>query len=327
MQTITAQIIAMSPLLVFQKAGHTVFLDTILINSCEHRFLALSIHKKSMMNHLSIGCIYSFRGLRKCRRKSPDCQHIWYYTDTHSENTVLTQLPQYNLMQSERILNFDAHTGHELEIFLPESFRQKFSYENEPLTISGQLLRICSWWLEMNFHQKIMCVFLNQGILSEIVDGLHKWVRIHISSVLPVYLWGELFGFATTVRSRIVILDSCKASRLNEPISIRLPADIGERCFMYAAWRIYLDRALISTLGLSVASCAYPKIAALLHNHFHAKDSTLDNLPLLQLTRKPLTDLQTDFEDIASCQIYLVRAGHDADWLSAQMPQVIFCID
>jgi hypothetical protein len=62
------------------------------------------------------------------------------------------------------------------------------------------------------YKGRLVNVFIIHHSRSDTTEKLLKGVKVRISFVFPVYLWGKLKGFAATVRSHVEIMDSSDQS-------------------------------------------------------------------------------------------------------------------
>jgi hypothetical protein len=142
----------------------------------------------------------------------------------------------------------------------------------------------------INYHDGInLCIYFTHCKLNnELITLLKRGTCIRVNSVLPVYLWGELYGFATTVRSNVIIIStsnndingnnndisnnnnntnnndingndiytitnsssSSSSSYNNDPTESLLKTS----CYIYIAWRSYILAKLTLILSNSVLS-------------------------------------------------------------------------
>ena len=102
------------------------------------------------------------------------------------------------------------------DITQPSSAYLRGLYSSQELFLEGVIITLNPMgWIEIALrfpvlpknNNRSMNVFIVHYRRSDIIDKLQKGVAVRISYVFPIYLWGQLHGFAATVRSHFEILE------------------------------------------------------------------------------------------------------------------------
>ena len=102
------------------------------------------------------------------------------------------------------------------DITQPSSAYLRGLYSSQELLLEGVIITLNPMgWIEIALrfpvlpknNNRPMNVFVVHYRRSDIIDKLQKGVAVRISYVFPIYLWGQLHGFAATVRSHFEILE------------------------------------------------------------------------------------------------------------------------
>ena len=125
--------------------------------------------------------------------------------------------------------NFGGHLMSRLQssingkdITQPSSAYLRGLYSSQELFLEGVVITLNTMgWIEITLtlpllsenNNRSMNVFVVHYRRSDIIDKLQKGVAVRISYVFPIYLWGQLHGFAATVRSHIEILEEKSFSK------------------------------------------------------------------------------------------------------------------
>ena len=326
-------------------------------------FISLSedvIHERAMFE---LGNYYSFNGVQKCKwTKTEDngintmaVDQLWFIVN---KNTTITRGTESRLSaindRSASVINAD----HLRNILYPKNPYTRELKCTEEVTIEGKLLKQHKLgWLEidmmMSNSPKKVCLFVSKCRGLDGSSVIRQGMKIQASFVLPVYLWTEFHGFATTVRSRILLInetvDNAEGQLCNmkmdnnynsttngsatNTMNIHVPKEIKGRCHMYASWRSYLDNKLKSSIDTKDTQTSYTEkittIIAFLQNDNVGMGPVIADAPCIaKLTEiTAFGNVQMEFSNILYAQLFSVRAGHDMDWLSSQLVKICSCND
>ena len=219
-----------------------VFFEVFHDGGNKTEFIALTkggmIFKKMIM----LNGRYVFTGLKKCswkRSKAANSKKTvtdevvtttestvhWYIGD---DNCIVTtcneELAEYQgIHHSHSVHGAEeqptaSHETECLEMVQPSTTYLKDLFSSKEILIEGTISNLNpSGWIELSLlnpvlpghKSRIMNVFIIHYSRSDTTDKLLKGMKVRISFVFPIYLWGKLKGFAATVRSHVEIMDSC----------------------------------------------------------------------------------------------------------------------
>ena len=205
-------------------------------------FIALTKGGMTFKKMIVLNGRYVFSGLKKCswkRSKAANSKKIvtdevvtttestvhWYIGD---DNCVVVTCSK-ELAESQRIHHSHSVVGaeelltalHETEcseMVQPSTTYLKDLFSSKEIMIEGTISSLNpSGWIELlllnpvlpGHKSRIMNVFIIHYSRSDTTDKLLKGMKVRISFVFPIYLWGKLKGCAATVRSHVEIVDSC----------------------------------------------------------------------------------------------------------------------
>jgi hypothetical protein len=189
--------------------------------------------------------------------------------------------------------------------------------------------------------------------------SLHACFRsgceILANSVLPIFLWGKLIGFAVTMRSHLSVKSygewitaAAKSSNHGNapsiaPSAMLVPRDQRRCCHMYSAWKVCSERRLKECVPSQYYDSFAEKLLLCLQKN-QSSESTVGTSILANTTKEgnslhrenptfssssappllPLPDnhsIQAEFCDRLYTELYSVRGGEDADAMAARLPQ------
>lgn len=281
--------------------------------------------------------------------------------ETEHVSTQHHTIPIYNYLQ----MQFDDHSFiNILDITAMISNKLKFEYLIRPKDLFYREMLSC---MEFNIRVKIYHIYETGWIA---LDPPHLTLYIYMShhqkdteelshiqpgsfvifqSVLPVYIWGRLKGFACTIRTVIYRDDIASTSPLlhshahiehavphdgmNTPF--RIDGDVRQTCYLYTAWKCMtmhkIEKCVNCNGHTDINNAIVSSLTAMIS---HTQELTNYNPVLFQYRNKTETllesfklgsrSIQHEFADTHHLQLHLVRSGHDADWLNSLLPKVIF---
>ena len=157
---------------------------------------------------------------------------------------------------------------------------------------------------------------------TPLFSSLRRGTVIKIYSVLPVLLRGIVCGFAVTARSHITISKFAPSEATDRCHTRLKPSPVQrESCVMYTAWLAEVTANLSSILvskDRNTISYGHKPDQELVEITLSAMTSTIKQ----SLFSIPDRNAKREFLDPEYAPLFTVRAGHDADWLSSQLPMV-----
>jgi hypothetical protein len=231
-------------------------------------------------------------------------------------------------------------------------------------------------WLELDPPALHLYVFMAHYRRTVDLTALKAGTVLMLRSVLPVYIWGWLRGFACTIRttcmveaSHSTISDSLMSKKVscsnnNDTLSLpqyksfQLPSDIKNCCYLYVAWKCLQMKKLLRHLRQSefvIIDLINLVTGTMIHHEgAMAKLPDIKSAPaaddyqigqqqqqqqqqlyvvpncnscsLLKICQLPNRSVQHEFSNIHHLELFMMRSGHDADWLNAQLPKVLYVL-
>jgi len=194
-----------------------------------------------------------------------------------------------------------------------------------------------------------LCIYLTCRRSADLDTCLRSGCVFEATSVLPVYVWGVLRGFAATARSHISIKaftappsppTSSSSSSSSSSLLLDVPKEFKGTCHLFTAWRAITKRTLLAALLGRINSdsdyfIALQKQVVCCYKAGESMDtiiissgsrSSRKSLPLLELflLDKQRT-VQMEFSDCLYAELFMVRAGKDSDYLNSQLPKIWSC--
>ena len=219
-----------------------VFFEVYHDESDLTEYIALTKRGITYKEIIVLNCRYVFSGLKKCSWKrskaakghknvTDEIETItestvhWYIGD---DSCVVTTCGEMSNAEVERIrhestvLNTRDHLtalneSECAEMVQPSSTYLKDFFSSKEIVIEGTVSYLDpSGWIELfllnpvlpGYRSRLVNVFIIHYSRSDTTEKLLKGVKVRISFVFPIYLWGKLRGFAATVRSHIEIMES-----------------------------------------------------------------------------------------------------------------------
>lgn len=353
----------------------------------EGSVMYIILSKLNALESLELFATYRFTSLKKSFWKkeiSADistCDRIWYTTTPSCEIEKLHQsvLPLYKSytpahFNSQQDLNSLEHMkmtfGKPLcsEVIdgtnLTNNFRQFLTYMNPRTIFHREMysnieinIRVkiykfhTSGWIEIDPPGLSLNIYITH--YSKKLDAGHfsSGNIITFFSLLPVYIWGQLRGFAYTIRSNLkineisinhrenlAVVNSNPMGNSTEHIQklIMVPKHLMNTCYSYCAWFCYLSKKLQKHLNLR--SNVIEDVVSLIARKDQSNTSVQFNqhicplqLALYQsnpqpsiyeLCKLPERLVQYEFSDVNRLQLLMIRSGHDTDFLSTKFSQV-----
>lgn len=202
-------------------------------------------------------------------------------------------------------------------------------------------------WMEVGPPSFRLFVYMSHYRRNFDVTSIKEGNFIMLLSVLPIYLWGRLQGFACTIRSTIssplpLSLSSSKCLPTSVMVSIHsslrhnlrsqlpIPSDIKKCSYLYNAWKCYqltklqahyFNSDTITRLLNFIVELSLSSIRLSAADKMSSRDH---GLTLLQLCKLPARAIQHEFASASHLELFMIRSGHDSDWLNSQLPQVNF---
>jgi hypothetical protein len=304
-----------------------------------------SIEQKSLLRLYES---FTFSGFKRCLWKRNNNENssnsnvsinvedsdYWYINNGHCTITAkqknelsLPSAAKEHTTKLVQVANCSKEYDH------PVSAYSRNTFSNEETILEGTVNKLNPLgWIEVTVSSPVLLhpivnIFVVHHRRSDVFGSLHKGTAIRVSFVFPVYLWGKLSGFAATVRSYIEIVDSHSHSSdtigRNKP-RLRIPPDIKSGCHLYAAWRAYAQRKYHK----SVLNSNVNVPSGLIKFLEHCGSSSDFSISLSDVTRLPSNrSVQEEFAIPNYAELYSVRAGCDADWLSSFFPKIFNCSD
>ena len=220
-----------------------VFLEVFHDGGNKTEFIALTKGGMIFKRTIVLNGRYVFTGLKKCswkRSKAANSKKTvtdevvtttestvhWYIGD---DNCIVTtcneELAEYqgihNSLSVQGAAEEQLTALHETEcseMIQPSTTYLKDLFSSQEILIEGTISSLNpSGWIELSLlnpvlpghKSRIMNVFIIHYSRSDTTDKLLKGMKVRISFVFPIYLWGKLKGFAATARSHVEIMDSC----------------------------------------------------------------------------------------------------------------------
>ena len=215
-----------------------------VFNDGENKTEFIALTKEGMMfkKIIVLNGRYVFSGLKKCswkRSKAANSKKIvidevvtttestvhWYIGDDNCVvATCSKESAEYQgIHHSHSVVGVEEqltalHETECSEMVQPSTTYLKDLFSSEEILIEGTISSLNpSGWIELlllnpvlpGHKSRIMNVFIIHYSRSDTTDKLLKGMKVRISFVFPIYLWGKLKGFAATVRSHVEIIDSC----------------------------------------------------------------------------------------------------------------------
>ena len=187
-------------------------------------------------------------------------------------------------------------------------------------------------------------IYLTDYPLSSLESVVHLQPQrclIRASSVLPMYLWGKLYGFAATIRSHIEVLPLCSDDDNTDRKRSRCAAveppgpPVCERCAMFSVWRNFVTNKL-SYCIVALRATHLETLWSLLHGPLllastnyasSGADSLAATLPHFSqysnISNRTLRRLKHQFLDLNYLQLYKVRNGRDSDLLTSHFAYLL----
>jgi hypothetical protein len=327
-------LISCSPLLKLQQEGCIMLLE-VRINQSLNQELK---HENNVMYITLLGdMVFQFakdiepnqtfiiNGLKESKNISG--LNIWY----HSKSNFHYKLLEVNLIQSVNLNDLKFSKIQQQTFVKPSNNELQFYFENKLYNITGIVKNMyLQGWIELEvIFQKsekyLLCLLLSHYQSYDISCDLNIGSWINISFVFPIYLWGILRGFSSTIRSRIHVIQtssvvSAQVFRLNTNPSLLL------RCKLNRMWHYILHRFLLSIFGSIHISVLY-EVIQILETHYkynlNSKNESCTDLgDLCSISIETFPKLQEEFANPLLCQKILLYAGHDPVWLALQLPKV-----
>jgi hypothetical protein len=160
--------------------------------------------------------------------------------------------------------------------------------------------------------------------------------RLVASCVFPIYLYGKLVAWGTTVWSTLRLsTQNGNHSSTPSPIKanprVKVPHSMKNTCKLYIAWKVINLYALKSKLLLKSGAVSGLKadelisgVEALAEKYRLANAQSQGSSSIQSLVLLPHQDvsIEEEYRDETFGSVYTYRNGHDADWLCSQLPQV-----
>jgi hypothetical protein len=223
-----------------------VFFEVHHDGSDQTEYIALTKRGITYKEMIMLNGRYVFSGLKKCswkrskaakghKKVTDEIETItestvhWYIGD---DSCVVSICGEMSTAEIERIrhestvLNTRDHPtalneSECAEMVQPSSTYLKDFFSSKEIVIEGTVSYLDpSGWIELFllnpvlpcYKSRLVNVFIIHYSRSDTTEKLLKGVKVRISFVFPIYLWGKLKGFAATVRSHIEIMDSSDQS-------------------------------------------------------------------------------------------------------------------
>lgn len=223
-----------------------VFFEVYHDGSDQTEYIALTKRGIAYKDMIMLNGRYVFSGLKKCSWKRSKAakghKNVTDEVETITESTVhwyigddscvvslcgeMSNAEIEKIHQESTVLNTRDHLtalneSECAEIVQPSSTYLKDFFSSQEIVIEGTVSYLDpSGWIELlllnpvlpGYKSRLVNVFIVHYSRSDTTEKLLKGVKVRISFVFPIYLWGKLKGFAATVRSHIEIMDSSDLS-------------------------------------------------------------------------------------------------------------------
>jgi hypothetical protein len=206
-----------------------VFFEVYHDGNDQTEYIALTKRGITYKDMIVLNGRYVFSGLKRCswKRSKAAKSHKnvtdenetiteftvhWYVGD---DSCVISICGEMLTAEIERIRHECA------EMVQPSSTYLKDFFSSKEIVIEGTVSYLDpSGWIELlllnpvlpGYKSRLVNVFIIHYSRSDTTEKLLKGVKVRISFVFPIYLWGKLKGFAATVRSNIEIMESSDQS-------------------------------------------------------------------------------------------------------------------
>lgn len=327
-------------------------------------FLCLTGTAINERSSLELGRFYSFTRVQRCSwttesdvgdARTVHSRQLWYQT-VH-DTTMTCDTGKVSQLFDLKSLSNNADILQSI-LFPRDTYTRELRAVQE-VSVEGKVTKLHQLGcLEVEMSNRTSSRLIKVYLFVAHYRGLDRQAAIckgssvYASFVLPVYLWNECVGFAATMRSTIVFNDEASAGVAGDEHRNILanvatgsfktaPDEVRKRCHMYASWRLYLDRRLGGdVLAGEAPVTVYRDIIDFLQNRLDVNfvsettgaydrfDVTRPPTHIAQVTRVDESrNVQTEFTDALYSQLYSVRAGHDAEWLSSKLIKLCSCED
>lgn len=161
--------------------------------------------------------------------------------------------------------------------------------------------------------------------------SVRQTATIHVTNLIPTYLWGKLKGFATTCRSVLSIASFAenKSFHSEDPtycaVNISIPAEIKSSCVLYAVWRAEISRKLAHCIGVEVVQkhanlCA--SVVKQIESWATYTHTSSNPCTVADVMRLPPGAIQDELYNLQYILLHAIHNGLDADWLGNNLPQM-----
>ena len=222
-----------------------VFFEVYHDGSDQTEYIALTKRGIAHKDMIVLNGQYVFSGLKKCswkRSKAAKGKNVtdevetitestvhWYIGDDSCEVSTCGEMSNAEIEKTRHestVLNARDHLtalneSECAEIVQPSSTYRKDYFSSQEIVIEGTVNYLNpTGWIELfllnpvlpGYKSRLVNVFIIHYSRSDTTEKLLKGVKVRISFVFPIYLWGKLKGFAATVRSHVEIMDSSDQS-------------------------------------------------------------------------------------------------------------------
>lgn len=163
-------------------------------------------------------------------------------------------------------------------------------------------------WLDIDSYSLNLYLFHYPDINSL---QMARGNTIRCLSVLPVYLWGELKGFACTVRTTIIQIPHFQTQQKSQ---FSVPALLQGRSYVWCAW---WTRTLTKIQYIvQITQRAAAAVVSTIISNSCDKDLCLIGG----------RSLRTEFTSLLDLEFEIMRGREDLDWISSCLPKVLINI-
>lgn len=359
---VEGQLVCTSPLIPFQKFL-SIFLELKVHSrtniesdiSANHQdttiYIALVGNRvsSSFASSCKIGHCYSFDGLKTTAPSSSSSSSSsptsslssnWYNA---LDDCIISNLSVDSSAESSESHSMKISNITNLRFIQPACTFQLQDFSSKFYSMCGYIRKLYpEGWLEietLNQGRRVcqFSVVLTQYQVTEVNKHTIPGALVSISWMLPLYLWGKLRGFATTIRSRLTIgrVSSCESDSLSTgsiECKLKIPPDLMNRCRMYSLWRFLLHRFMKTVVCNDFR--IDPSFEELVAHSLLNKEviyTAGQCAPLLTLcANKQATitcalsapSIREEFMHPWRHRLHMSSARFDTQWLSSQLPKM-----